>query len=292
MASFRIPRGYAVDVPQYQELMEGKRTQASAIPMEAWTGLPPHVIDEIHDDPVVLMPGTFVGLATGGTASGKIFPAHTQTGTDYLSFYFDSNDTKWGLLGANTSGTAQTITAGPVNPLGVIYNKVYSFMLQAQFVNYKRNDNIGVLTDYMIQIPAITANERAIRPGDLVQVSTAGKYAGRPNSLATASQLDNVMGRLQKWDGTTASIPFIVGRCYNKLTFSRGTAVAGTKLKDDTAYSLTAEGQNEFKGLDKVQTVPGLGNAGSGTKGVPTWLLDARSDSAGTYYALNILVRL
>lgn len=286
MATFRVPRGYSVNVPQYRELMEGQRPESSAIPLEAWTGLPPVQIEDIQHDPVVLQPGTFVGIATGGMASGTLFPACIGTGNIVLAFSTD--DSTWGLPTTTYSGLASTYIGGPVLPLGVIYNNVYSFNLQNQFTNYKRNESVGILTDYLIQIPAITAQEKLIAQGDLVMIDTAAFEYGRQGSI---SSVNNLMGRLQRFDNSAASQKFVIGRCYGKVRFATGTA--STKLSSDTAnITLTAAGKNEWKGLDRVQTVPGLGNAGSGTKGIPTWLNDARSDAGGSYYLLNILVRL
>ncbi len=287
MASFRIPRGYSVNVPQYRELMEGVRPESSATPMEAWTGLPPVQIEELHHDPVVVMPGTFVGIATGGTAAGKLFPAHGITGN--ITGRFSSTDSTWGLLTSDATWAAGTITAGPVLPLGVVYNPVYSFNLQEAFVNYKRNESVGVLTDYLIQIPAITSAERDIRVGEMVMINNTANEYGRAASLAS---IDNLMGRLKAWDNSAATLKFVVGRCLGKVEFADGTGSTGTKLNADSTWSLTTAGKAEFKGLDKVQTVPGLGLAGSGTKGVPAWLQEATADSNGKYYALNILVRL
>jgi len=289
MSSYRIPRGYGIDTVQYQEISEGVRPQGSAVPQEAWTGLPPVRIDEVHHDPVVIMPGTFVGLATGGSASGKLFPAHTQTGGTNLTLHFTSDDATWGLRTTDLTATSATLTAGPVKPLGVVYNKIYSFKLQDTFLNYKRNDNVGILTDWLIQIPAITDKERAILVGDLVMISSSGTEYGRPGELAS---VNSTMGRLERWDGLAASMEYVIGRCYGKIAFADGTASAGAKLVDDLTYTLTAAGRSEFKGLERVQTVPGLGNSGSGTKGVPAWLTEARSDGSGTYHALTILVRL
>lgn len=289
MATFRTPRGYGVNVVQYRELMEGQRPESSAIPMEAWTGLPPVQVEEIHHDPVVILPGTFVGMATGGTAVGKIFPAHAQTGN--CTGRFSTDDSTWGLPTSDQTWAMGTVTSGPVLPLGVVYQPIYSFNLQQQFINYKRNENLGILTDYLIQVPAITANERAIAVGDPVMISQTANEYGRVASLAS---VNNLMGRLQKWDDSAATYKYVVGRCYGKVLFaSGGTSNAGTKLSADTAsWALATAGRAEFKGLDKVQTVPGLGLAGSGTKGVPAWLMDARSDGSGNYYLLNILVRL
>lgn len=288
MASQRIPRGYGVNVPQYQELVEGQRPESNATPMEAWTGLPVVQVEEVHHDPIVIMPGTFVGIATGGTASGKIFPAHAQTGT--ITLRFSSTDDTWGLPTSDQTPSGNTVTAGPVPPLGVVYQPIYSFNLQEAFINYKRNVNLGILTDYLIQIPAITAEERIIAPGDLVMININANDYGRPASVT----LNSLLGRLMRHDGNASTMKYVVGKCYGKVQFAgSGTAVAGTKLSADTAsWSLSTAGQSEFKGLDKVQTVPGLGLAGSGTKGTPAWLMDARSDASGNYYLLNILVRM
>lgn len=289
MTSYRIPRGYSVNVPQYRELMEGVRPESNATPMEAWTGLPPVQVEEVHHDPIVIMPGTFVGIATGGTASGKIFPAHGLLTGSNMALRFSSTDDTWGLRTSDLSGTVNAlgITNGPVLPIGVVYNPVYSFNLQNAFINYKRNENLGVLTDYLIQIPAVTANEKAILPGKMVQVDTSANEYGRRASI---TDLNKTMGRLMLWDGSLGGLAYVVGRCIGRVAFASGTAT--TRLGADTAFALTSAGRDEFKGLDKVQTVPGLGLAGSGTKGVPAWLQDATSDSSGLYYALNILVRL
>lgn len=289
MATFRTPRGYGVNVVQYRELMEGQRPESSAIPMEAWTGLPPVQVEEVHHDPVVIMPGTFVGIATGGTALGKIFPAHAQTGK--ITGFFSSTDDTWGLPATDQTWEAMTVTLGPVLPLGVVYNPVYSFNLQEQFLNYKRNENLGILTDYLIQIPAITSNERAIQVGEMVMIDTSANTYGRWASLGTIGK-DKIIGRLQRWDGTAANMKYVVGRCYGKVEFADGTAGANTKLSADTTWTLTTAGKAEFKDLERVQTVPGLGLAGSGTKGTPAWLQDATADSNGKFYLLNILVRL
>jgi hypothetical protein len=148
---------------------------------------------------------------------------------------------------------------------------------------------VGILTDYIIQIPAITADEKLIQPGQKVMVSTSATEYGRQAEL---SSINGLMGRLMPWDGSASTERFCIGRCFNKIAFADGSASAGTKLSADTTYTLTSAGRAEFKGLDKVQTVPGLGLAGSGTKGVPGWLTDARADSSGTFYLLNILVRI
>lgn len=288
--SFRTPRGYAVNRPPYQEISEGIRPEAGTVPMEAYTGLPPVRVDKLHDDPIVLDAGTIVGMATGGTAIGKIFPAHAVTGQ--ITMHFQSSDnTDWGLPAADVTTTAAAVTAGPVLPLGIVTMPVYSFFLQAQYENYTRNVNVPIVTDYMIQVPVLTEAERAINAGDLVMlnnVALLGEY-GRIGDVASTA---NLLGRFKKWDGAADTMNLVVGRCYQNIAFADGTASAGTVLSADTTQSLTTAGSAEFKGLERVQTVDGLGNAGSGTSGTPSWLRSAKASSAGTYNALTILVRL
>ena len=286
--AFRTPRGYEVARPPYQEIQEGVRPETSTVPMEAYTGLAPVRVDKLHDDPIVIDAGTIVGIATGGTASGKIFPAHAVTGQ--ITMHFQASDaTDWALPAADVTTTAAAVTAGPVLPLGVVTMPVYSFFLQAQYENYKRNENVPIVTDYMIQIPAVNDDERAIRAGDLVMINDVallGEY-GRIGDVASAS---NLLGRFQRWDGTAASMDKVIGRCYQNLNFSDGANSA--TLSADSTVALTTAGSAEFKGLERVQTVDGLGNAGSGTAGAPSWLRSAISDGSGNYYALTILVRL
>jgi len=290
--AFRIPRGYERNRPDYQELSEGVRPEASAVPMEAWTGLPPVRIDDLHHDPIVLDAGTCVGLATGGSANGKLFPAHGIHGTGQITWQYTSDDSTWGFPTADQTSTAATESDGRVLPLGVVFQPIYSFRLQSEWTNYKRNENVGVVTDYLIQIPAINDYERSIKAGDVVMVNPIGNVGsvGEYGRLGEIGDLNHTLGRYRKWDGTADSLHFVVGRCFRNLTFATGTA--STLLSAESSVTLTTDGSAEFKDLDKVQTVPGLGLAGSGTSGVPAWLTGARSDGSGNYHALTILVRL
>jgi len=283
--AYRIPRGYAVNRPPYQEISEGIRPSASAVPMGAWTGLPPVRIDDITHDPIVIDAGTVVGIATGGFAVGKLFPAHQLTGATTITLEHHSDGATWGLPATDAAFTSNVLTGGPVLPLGVVFQPIYSFILQANFTNYTRNVNVGIVTDYMIQVPAKCAAEKNIRAGQMVMVhSTAQNYG--VIAAGTAS-----MGGFQAWDGTAGTLNFVVGRCFSNLHFATGTAT-NTILSDDTAAALTTSGAAEYKDLARVNTVPGLGLAGSGTGGVPSWLMKAQSDASGYYYALTILIRL
>jgi hypothetical protein len=79
--AYRIPRGFNTFRPPYLELCEGQRPNVSALPLEAWTGLAPTRIDDVNHDPVVLEPGTIVGLATGAT----VRPIATKHGNSEVS---------------------------------------------------------------------------------------------------------------------------------------------------------------------------------------------------------------
>jgi hypothetical protein len=268
------------------ELSEGIRPNVQALPLEAWTGLPPVRVDEQHHDPIVIDAGTVVGICTG-TWDGKLFPAVWNTGgTTQMTMQFLSTDGDWGL-----DITDQTPDPGIVKPIGVVYQPIYSFNLEQYFTNYKRVDNVGVVTQYVVQVPAMTDDEHAIRAGDLVMVAHNQREYGRPGEL---SSIDTLAGRYQKYDANLAGVQeFIVGRCLKSFAYATG-GTATTKYQDDTASGLTtsAAALAEFPGLDKVETVPGMKLSGSGTGGVPGHLLGGYSDGSGNYRAITILVRL
>jgi hypothetical protein len=294
--AFRTPRGYDVNRVPYQEISEGIRPGAAAVPMEAWTGLPAVRVDELAHDPIVIDAGTFVGIASGGLASGKVMPAFHGTGdATSMNLKHHSDGATWGLNPANESQALGRLVGGnSVKPLGVVYQPIYSFALQEKYTNYTRNENLGILTDYLIQIPATNASQRALKAGDLVQVTqilNAGvvEYGLRSGLTAAAK----VAGEIQAWDGTAAGMEFVVGRVYANLLFATGTASINTKLSADyDNITLSTAGADEFKGLSRVQTVPGLAVAGSGTAGTPGWLAEAQANAGGDFFALTILVRL
>lgn len=303
--TIRIPRGYARNRPNYQELCEGVRPVDSAMPRAAYTGLPHVRIDEVHHDPIVIDPGTIVGYVSwtgaSATALGTIVPAHltSTTGTSesahQLKIYGSSEAASNWSMPAGASGN---LSLGWVKPIGVVFQPIYSFILNSLYTNYSRNVNIGIVTDYVIMVPATNLEEAAIRAGDVVVLGSGNHYgAGWGNEYTY-----KMAGRYARYDSTWAfANERVVGRCLKKIAIATtSTSTAGTKLNDDLAnITLTTEGAAEFQDLDKVQTVPGLGISGSGTKGIPAWLLDARLDDGNqvgsgskTYWALVILIRL
>ena len=296
--AYRIPRGYDVNRPPYQELSEGVRPEASAVPMEAWSGLPPVRIDQLSHDPIVLDAGTIVGIATGGYAEGKLFPAHQCTGAGSILLQAHSDGATWGLSATDETIPVSTLTMGPVLPLGVVFQPIYSFMLQLVYTNYKRNESVGIVTDYLIQIPAKSAAERAIQAGELVMCvseETATLSDGSPAEYGYGVTAGTPpLGSFEKWNLNALSLPFVVGKCFRNMIFAdSSTDTTNTAFDDDVAnVTLTTAGSAEFKDLARVNTVPGLGLGGSGTAGVPSWLTKAQSDANGYYHALTILVRI
>lgn len=305
--AMRTPKGFERNRPNYQELCEGVRPTDTAQPREAYTGLPHVRIDTYHDDPIVIDPGTIIGRVSwtgaGSTMLGKVVPAvlPTSTGTAEADVNLKIKGTteaedSWGL----PDGTSGELDVGFVKPLGVAYQPIYSFILQANYTNYTRNVNIGFVTDYVVMVPAINAEEHAIRDGDVVVLGSGDTY-GAGWSSTTMSTTDYRAGRYARYDADWAfANERVVGRCLKKIRLATSSSSEGTKLSSDLDnITLTSEASSEFQDLDKVQTVPGLGLSGSGTKGIPAYLLDATLDdgtnhSSGnaSFWALIILVRL
>ena len=294
----RIPRGYERNRPPYVELCEGVRPTDTAAPREAFTGLPHVREDKHHDDPIVVDAGTLVGYVsyTGSPALGKIVPAVLPTVTGVsesevsLSIMGATND--WGI----PDSTSGNITVGNVKPMGVVSAPTYSFYLQEAFTNYTRNVNVPLVTDYVVMVPATNVEEHAIRAGDMVGLGSGDHYGIGKSATSTTNLLAGRYARYNKdWEHATERT---VGRCLKKIQIATSASATGTKLNSDLDnVTLTAEATAEFGHMEKVQTVPGSGLTGSGTKGIPASLLDATLDDASnsgtkSYWALVLLIRL
>lgn len=300
----RQPRGYARNIPSYREICEGQRPTFQDTPLEAYTGLPLVRMDEVHHDPIVIDPGTLVGVATGalsgtvGAFVGKVFPCTMTTGQTsaptglWIQGSTESNTT----FGLPTSTLAQ-IACGIVKPIGVVFQPIYSFILQSAFTNYKRTANVAVLTDYVISVPAVNDEEVAIEPGDLVMVGT-GIYYGIGVDGTNSYSSTKLAGRYARYSSTAyLAAERIVGKCYRKLLLGSATSgtTTGTTLEAAISagtFTISTAAQNEFANLAKLQTVPGLGLSGSGTSGIPAYLLTARCDASKNFYALTMLIRI
>lgn len=295
--AMRVPRGFARNIPYFREICEGVRPAVQDLPLKPFTGLPAVRIDEYNHDPIVLDPGTIVGLATGGASlgAGKLFPSTFVTGgggvPSGLQVVGDTsqNDT-WGL----PSSTQANIACGTIKPIGIIYQPVYSTYLETLYTNYKRTDSVGVLCDYVISVPAINTEEVSIETGDVVMVGT-GSFHG--NGVTSTFSTKLLAGRYSKFNSSIFSAQDrVVGRCLKKLLLGTKTSAAAGDLLSDAisagTFTISTAATDEFASLAMVQTVPGLGNSGSGTSGIPSYLLGARCNSAGEFYALTLLIRL
>ena len=291
--TLRVPRGYGVKRPYYQEICEGVRITPQNMPLTAWTGLPAVSVDERFHDPIVIAAGTAVGIAMSGDYAGTVMPASQAS---YTPSAYTNQDTDWGLPSSYSA-----YKEAP-KPIGVVYQPVYSFWLKQQYTNYERSYYVPIVTDYVIQIPAVWSGEFEINPGDMVQVCAGTAYGGAP-SFTTAPA-----GRYVKFDpsaaitdpgsgnpvdvGDLATMDYVVGRCINVTNIATGGTASAYLVNDLDNVTVSSAVKREFGGLNKVNTVPGLGLAGTATKGIPGWLLGARANAAGTYRALTILIRL
>jgi len=316
--AIRVPRGYEVARPYYNEYCEGKRPVAGALAKEAWTGLAHVRVDELHNDPIVIEPGTLVGMITGGNAvgAGKLCPAILGTGTFYaftgggaggaITIVHNLDSPSLIQVGASNTFALPTTSGnhavGRVRPLGVCYQPVYSFILQARYTNYTRNTAVGVLTDYVIQVPAVNSDEWLLEAGDTVILGVGVRHGigfSPPSptiaSHASGTHLAGRYARLQSYP-TLADLPDrTVGRCLRKvkLGVGGGSTSQGDVLADKLSdFTINSTYDSEMAYLSKIQTVPGLNLTGSGTKGVPGFFLGARADANKEYWGLTLLIRL
>lgn len=306
--AIRQPRGFEVQRPYYNELCEGVRPVAGATAKEAWTGLAYTRIDEYNHDPIVIEPGTLVGMVTGGNAvaEGKLVPAVMGTGAPDAGNLIQYGASNIWTLPA-TSGDA---AVGRVKPIGVCYQPIYSFILQSLYTNYTRNTAVGVVTDYVIQVPAVNTDEWAIEPGDTIMLG-AGKRHGvafmPPNpTFPTHAAGYHLAGRYAATKNYAQGVynaayagsdlaDRTVGRCLKKIrlgTGGSGTAVGDVLADKLSDFTISSEANSEYAQLNKVQTVPGFPLTGSGTKGIPGFWLGARADANKVYWGLTLLIRL
>lgn len=336
MANYRIPRAYARRHPQYQELMEGQRPTVKGL--VASTFLPITEIEPVHEDPIVIPAGTWVGILgadatgsatnTGALGSITAYSLAPACSTGY-SVNYTTNDTTVGATfgvgnkvtnidtnaaivdGAEGESTHKLGDDKGVRPLGIAFHDIYAGWMGTQYTNYDRQPNIGFLmSNQIVQVPCITAQEKAIEPGDLVMVDgydnaeADGVLAWNGTGVG-----DRRVGRLVGWKDAVASLPatatggtaalelgklqeHIVGRCLRKVLVADFGPSASTHdlLSAHVSTGKTSDVNLEYRVGGRVQTVPGLGLQGSGTLGVPGWLLSSRADTTGVFWALEIAV--
>ena len=311
--SIRIARGYEKIHHPYQELYEGVRPSIQGL--RAAKFLPVAMLDKLHDDdPIVMLPGTFVGrLSATGTnfeANSNAFTLAETNARALVPAAYGLYDLQYTTLDEEftyniDSATNAEIAAGAasdstmviqnVKPIGVLTAPVYSEVLKSKYTNYKRDLMPSVLMgNYSIVMPAITTAELAIEPGDVVRVAGDGTSTGNHKAQNKAYNTAAITpGRLTTWDGAVASANWVVGRCIDKYKVAGGAGSGdrlGPFIGTGTATNLNTD--HQFNTLKKVQTVPGLGLSGSGTQGIPAMFEHAVADSSGDFFALVIKVDL
>lgn len=333
--NYRIPRGYAVRHPQYQEIMEGQRPTIKDLTAAPF--LPVAEIEPRHDDPIVIPAGTWVGIVGADGASAYdtgsltslaryLVPAcaeaYTLTytsndisdtfGTNGYVLDLDAWDAVARTGSAVTAAGASSMKVGTgsvgVKPIGIVFQDVYASWLADAHVNYERQPNISLLTrDYVVQVPAITENEKAIQPGELVMMDGYGDTSmtwnpGTSNTGAMrvghlislhdqSAALTNITGNAAQGQFAARISDYVVGRCLRKILVAEySSATINTTLSANVSSLSRSNVSTEFADAGRVQTVPGLSLQGSGLKGVPAWARTATADSAGRFWVLEIHV--
>ena len=300
----------------YHELFEG--TRPSIPGMQPGVFLPVAVVDKAHDDdPVVILPGTFVGRAPtviSGVPSSFIAnrPLIPACPTAYTVQYtaFDEASAEFGgtidLDGADLDAIASAGTSAqtlPITkPIGLVPQPVYSDLLGTRFNNYSRNmDTTQILVqNQAVLIPAITTAELLIEIGDVCVLD----HTGSPNYDPTNAE-GFIPGRIARLPGVTtgtadalkAAQEFVVGRCIDRFAIAtQSSTSAGQTFRAALATSnvdtSSVSSLWDFSSLRLVQTVPGLGLPGSGTEGVPGTLTFSRADASGIWWGLIIVVQV
>jgi len=296
MTDLRIPRGYARYHVQYQELSEGKRPSVNedGIQLLPAPWLPVVSVDEVNNDPVILPAGLFVGRinatdhATAYTAAASawrkdyLVPACASTGSYTVTYsaYDTTHEVpdidNWST--AVAAAGASTATIGPVKPIGILSQDQYPSYFSLRHLNYEPSLMSGILCwGYNVMIPLRTTEEYNLQPGDLAVIQDNDHAADtwQPQARAT-----NSVATLKPWESGD-SPEYIVGRVIEVITLATQTATsAGQTLVAGLAASNVSSPIN-LDDLGKVQTPPGLGLQGSGTQGLPGWVLGAcaRSDT-------------
>ncbi len=331
--NYRVPRGFAVRHPQYQEVYEGQRPTIKDLTAAPF--LPVAEIEPRHDDPIVIPAGTWVGIVGADGASSYdtgsltslaryMVPAcaedYTLTyGTNDISDTFGTNGFVLDLDGwdatartgtAVAAAGASTATVGTgsvgVKPIGIVYQDVYASWLDTAHVNYERQPSISLLTrDYVVQVPAVSPNEKAIEPGELVMMDGYGTAQTWNPGATNTGAATALVGRLISVHDQSAALTtgvadiqfaarmtdYTVGRCLRKILVAEySSATQNTTLSANVSSLSRSNVSTEFADAGRVQTVPGLSLQGSGLKGVPAWARTATADAAGRFWVLEIHV--
>lgn len=206
--NYRVPRGFAVRHPAFQELYEGQRPTIKDLKPAPY--LPVAEIEPRHDDPIVLPAGTWVGIInadhTYDSNTGHVSQLNKYLVPAFGQVYkleYTANDVSstFGTLGnvpsldswVNAAKTGASVAAAGtttaslgktgvgVKPVGIVFHDCLASWLPDAYINYTRQETVSLLTrDYVVSIPAVTPAEKLIEPGDLVAVD--GHVTGVTNT--------------------------------------------------------------------------------------------------------------
>ena len=313
----------------YHELYEGSRPSIPALQPAKF--LPVAAIDKAHDDdPIIMLPGTFVGRGLGAAEGNwaidytrPLVPACPTAYTlEYTALDFGQ---EWGatpdidgdgtISGVVSSAATSTQTVAANKPIGLCPQPVYASYLGERYTNYNRNLEVTqvLVQNQAILIPAITAKEITIEPGDKVCLDFAlipnldwsdMGSAGAPGRLARVeAETEDLLMTGVATDTTSIEVAihkvqeYTVGRCIDKFPIAKQTATSAGQ----TLTAAVAASNVDIAEISKtwgywstrlVQTVPGLTLPGSGTLGVPGYLTFAEADAPGYWWGLVIVVQV
>ena len=235
--SIRTPRGYGRQpVKNFQEISAGIRPHFHDMYPAKY--LPVKSLVERVDEYYVIEAGVIVAL----DAAGRIVPCN---GGAAQNIVYTANDVAYTVDIEDSTdfvSTAKTVSAGfAANmPIGWANEHFMSYTHPERHVNYKHQDYMPVLADYLVEVPlrwnAQTTGGNAIVQGCLVK--------------ARGAAVDNTSecGAPIRWINGDDSVEQIAGR-------------------------VTWLGEIRERGaLSKVRTVPGTGVAGDQTNGIESWL--------------------
>lgn len=231
--AIRIPREYEKQGGMLFEISQGERPATELKPAKY---LPVLEEDKYLNDWKVIMAGTIVSV----DASGYLVPANGGVARDVvyttndIGKTIDVEDTGWDAYVT----TAKTAVGGLAanKPVGVAPYDYYQSTIADLHTNYMMQDKTAILCDYFVEVPYTRGS------GVARNMDASGTLA-HGDLLQPGSE-----GHFVKWVDGLNPVDQICGRV------------------------LTIKSDFPVGGLEKVQTVPGLGLAGSDTGGIPQHL--------------------
>lgn len=253
--SVKSPLGYGRQpIKNLQEIFKGERPSLPSMYPAKY--LPVKTEIKKLEEYYVLEAGVIAALdsngylvpANGGAAQTITYAAND---TDYT---VDVDDATSFVSGA---GNASATLAANL-PIGWINEHIMSYTYEERHVNYKFQDFMGILCDYVVEFPLLwteqTAGDQALTNGCLIA------------PLGASVDSSNQCGAPVRFRHGTDSVEQICGRC---------------QWLDDIA---------EIDNMSKVRTVKGLGLSGDGTDGIHSWLVGTHEggDAAAKYARVAI----